>query len=82
MDWYLMMLCIFHFQIQLMHNESHSLPAKGVAGVSCSVLHARGTALACKPVRALQGGIQCLYFASEHIFISRVYADSRSNLAL
>ena len=36
------------------------IPAKGVAGVSCSVLHARGTALACKPVRALQGGIQCL----------------------
>ena len=33
------------------------IPAKGVVGVSCSVLHARGTALACKSVRALQGGI-------------------------
>jgi hypothetical protein len=33
------------------------IPAQGVAGVSCSVLHARGTALACKSVRALQGGI-------------------------
>ena len=38
----------------------HSLPAKGEAGVSCSMLHARETALACKPVRALQGG-------SEHL---------------
>jgi hypothetical protein len=27
MDWYLMMLCIFHFQIQLVHNESHWIPA-------------------------------------------------------
>ena len=26
MDWYLMMLCIFHFQIQLVHNESHWIP--------------------------------------------------------
>jgi hypothetical protein len=40
----------------------HSLPAQGGAGVSCSLLHARATALACKPVRALQGGIQCLWF--------------------
>jgi hypothetical protein len=36
------------------------IPAKGVAGVSCSTLHSRATALACKPVRALQGGIQRL----------------------
>ena len=39
------------------------IPAYGVAGISCSMLHARKTALACKPVRALQGGIQRLYFA-------------------
>ena len=34
---------------------------QGVGGGSCSMLHARGTALACKPVRALQGvaGVSC-----------------------
>jgi len=40
--------------------NSTVIPAKGVAGVSCSMLHARETVLACKPVRALQGGIQRL----------------------
>jgi len=29
------------------------------------MLHARETALACKPVRALQGGIQWLFFVDE-----------------
>ena len=36
------------------------IPAKGEAGVSDRMRSARATALACKPVRALQGGIQCL----------------------
>ena len=36
------------------------IPAKGEAGVSDRWRSARATALACKPVRALQGGIQRL----------------------
>jgi hypothetical protein len=40
--------------------SSNVIPAEGEARVSCSMLHARETALACKPVRALQGGIQRL----------------------
>jgi hypothetical protein len=32
------------------------------------MLHARGTALACKPVRALQGGIQCRLLQNRRLF--------------
>jgi hypothetical protein len=42
------------------------IPAQGVAGVSCSMLHARGTALACKPERALQGGSSVVRCAAAH----------------
>jgi hypothetical protein len=71
-----MMPCSFHFQIQLVHNESHWIPA--CAGMAVAV---EATVLISTVIPA-KAGIQCLYFASEHIFISRVYADSRSNLAL
>ena len=42
-------------------NLYHQTDGKGEAGVSCSMLHACGTALACKPVCALQGeaGVSC-----------------------
>jgi hypothetical protein len=46
--------------------SSNVIPAQGEAGVSCSMLHACETVLACKPVRALQGGIQRLCFIKEH----------------
>ena len=54
------------------------IPAHGVAGISCSMLHARETALACKPVRALQGEIQRLYFAKVHLLNQRLTHTDRN----
>ncbi len=55
-----MMLCIFHFQIQLVHNESHWIPA--FAGMTVVV----EATVFIPAVIPAQAGIQCLCFANNN----------------